>query len=939
MIRLSTNCKNWVVLILLIFFCISTVDAAKGSKRQTETLTLENGLDVLLISDPDVHRGAAALSVGAGYLYDPEEKQGLAHYLEHMLFLGTKKYPEVGSYNKFLDEHSGSSNAYTSGGFTNYFFEVSHDGIKEALGRFSDFFKAPLFDKTYSLREIKAVNNEHEKNKLDDIWRGGFVQNLMSEPGHPITKFGTGNQETLSGDNSADLLKFYKDFYAASNMKLALISSLPMETMANLVREFFSDIPNHTVKLPYVSPDFRNPLQGQYRFLKIKTIKDIRSLEITFPTIRLIDYKESKPALIVGSVLGHEGRGSLLSKLKEEGLALELFAGGGNLHPNINSFAITISLTAKGLEEYKKVLRLVFAYIQKIKEKGIQEYTFKENQTMAQIDFDWKNPDEGMNFAAGKAAEMQDYKLEEMETLPYLITKYEPEAYKAILDTLIPENAQVILSYNSADTDQVALYYDAEYSFEKTGGEGFDDLKKPLKDNDMSYPDENKFIPYHMELTEEIPYLVRDDKTAKVWFKFDNRFEQPKVFLTFRIETPLVYKSPRDFELAKLYEMAVREGLNELVYPIQMAGLTYTLGIEKKGVVLTIGGYSERIEDLLRLVTKNLTEIKIDEQKFSNIKEAMILDLKNQKLAKAYARGGYYNRLMWLKKQYTEEEELSALSPLTLNDIHTYAGKLYEKVYITGMVHGNWTGKKAEESVSLIFNALKSRPLPEKERFEEVVEVLEPGEHIRFTQEVEDNNNSLAYAIQVGEKDFDLQAKTSMVASIIENDFYTQMRTNQQLGYIVWSFQQLVENRIFLRLVIQSSTHGPFEMSKLVNFWLLDAKDLFDNLTEDEFERFRQGLIISLEKEEDSINGAHAVLYAMATEEKGDFLIKSKLIKAVKNLKKEEVVKTARELFLNPETPRIEVLMRAKGSVEPVPDGTITDVSQFNNRKKLQIIN
>ena len=142
--------KVFYLAVLFLVLLVATVEAVKGDKRVTKTLTLENGLVVFLVSDPDVHRSAAALSVGVGHLYDPQDKQGLAHYLEHMLFLGTKKYPEVGSYQKYLDEHSGRSNAYTSGNMTNYFFQVAHEGFDEALDRFSDFFKAPLFDKTYA---------------------------------------------------------------------------------------------------------------------------------------------------------------------------------------------------------------------------------------------------------------------------------------------------------------------------------------------------------------------------------------------------------------------------------------------------------------------------------------------------------------------------------------------------------------------------------------------------------------------------------------------------------------------------------------------------------------------------------------------------------------------------------------------------------------------
>jgi insulysin len=921
--------KTGLVLVLWIIFLVATAEAVKGDKRKTQTLSLENGLDVFLISDPDVHRSAAALSVGTGYLYDPKDKAGLAHYLEHMLFLGTKKYPEVGSYKKFLDSHSGGSNAYTSGHITNYFFQVSHNGFNEALDRFSDFFKSPLFDKTYAEREVKAVNNEHEKNKLNDGWRGNFVAGLMSEPGHPMGNFGTGNKNTLSGDNRPALLDFYDRFYAASNMKLSLISSMPMEILVGVAQKYFSDIPDRPVTAPTISPDFRKPLKGQYRLLKMKTIKDVRSLEIDFPTIRLANHKGSKPASIVGSVLGYEGKGSLLSKLKEEGLVLGLSAGGGSSHPNINSFGINISLTEKGLKEYERILELVFSYIKMVRNHGVEEYTFKETQAMAQINFDWKNPNEGMGFVSGKASQMQEYKLGEVEKLPFLFTEYEPSAYKAVLETLIPENSMVVLSYNSASVDNKAPYYDAEYSFQNIKGEAFNKLSSPAKVSGISYPKKNDFIPYNLKLKDEYPHLVRDDDLAKVWFKYDHRFKQPKIAVTFRIETPKVYGSPKNLELAKLYEALMQEGLNELVYPIQMAGLSYGLSIQKKGVILNIGGYSERIGDLVKLVTKNLKEVNVDKQKFANIKEAMMRGLKNQKLGQAYARGGYYNWLMLLNDQYTDEEKLDALTSITLEDVKAFAKTLYDKVYVTGMIHGNWSDKEAQESVEMLLSALGSKPLPENERFEQLVKVIPGGEQIQFSREVEDNNNSLAYAIQVGEKEPSLLAKASIIASIVESDFYTQMRTNQQLGYIVWSFNQRIEDRVFFRLVIQSSTHGPFEMSKRVNTWLVSTEKLFANLTDQEFKRHQQSLVIGLEKEGDSIGAIAGELYSLAADEKGDFLYKKKMIQAVKNLKREEVVKAAGKIFIDPATPRLEVLMRAKGSQEMVPEGVITEVSQF----------
>lgn len=71
----------------------------------------------------------------SGSLSDPSNIAGLAHFCEHMLFLGTKKYPKENEYSQFLSEHAGSSNAFTSGEHTNYYFDVSHEHLQGALDR------------------------------------------------------------------------------------------------------------------------------------------------------------------------------------------------------------------------------------------------------------------------------------------------------------------------------------------------------------------------------------------------------------------------------------------------------------------------------------------------------------------------------------------------------------------------------------------------------------------------------------------------------------------------------------------------------------------------------------------------------------------------------------------------------------------------------------
>ncbi|MDX5334940.1 MAG: insulinase family protein, partial [Marinobacter sp.] len=77
-------------------------------------LELDNGLRVILASDPDADKAAASMNVAVGSGNDPADREGLAHFLEHMLFLGTEKYPDPGEYQQFIRSHGGSHNAFTA---------------------------------------------------------------------------------------------------------------------------------------------------------------------------------------------------------------------------------------------------------------------------------------------------------------------------------------------------------------------------------------------------------------------------------------------------------------------------------------------------------------------------------------------------------------------------------------------------------------------------------------------------------------------------------------------------------------------------------------------------------------------------------------------------------------------------------------------------------
>jgi insulysin len=166
--------------------------------RDYRLIRLSNKLEVLLIHDKDTDKSSAALDVHVGHLSDPVSKkkkeararqmeealtmmiqikndlQGLAHFCEHLLFMGTEKYPKENDYNQYLAEHSGHSNAFTGMENTNYYFEVGQEWLEGALDRFAQFFISPLFSDGCTERELKAVDSgkiETSGSEVDVVGR------------------------------------------------------------------------------------------------------------------------------------------------------------------------------------------------------------------------------------------------------------------------------------------------------------------------------------------------------------------------------------------------------------------------------------------------------------------------------------------------------------------------------------------------------------------------------------------------------------------------------------------------------------------------------------------------------------------------------------------------------------------------------------------------
>ena len=224
----------------------------KTDKLDYSYKVLSNGLKVLLISDSDAHKSAAALAVNIGSLVDKKDEQGLAHFCEHLLMMGSKKYPKEDYLREYLSKNGGMMNAATSNDRTIFFFDATNAGFETALDIFCNYFIEPTFNEGSVEREIKAVDNEFSNNINNDGRRVLQITSSEMNKESPFNHFSTGNLKTLSHPDIRNrLLNYYKKYYTSEIMHLCIYSNKPNEEMFKLVEGLFSLIPKlENFKMP-----------------------------------------------------------------------------------------------------------------------------------------------------------------------------------------------------------------------------------------------------------------------------------------------------------------------------------------------------------------------------------------------------------------------------------------------------------------------------------------------------------------------------------------------------------------------------------------------------------------------------------------------------------------------------------------------------------------
>eukprot|EP00752_Nemacystus_decipiens_P005957 g5379.t2 len=446
-------------------------------KRHYRWLRLQNGLQVMVISDPNATKAAAAMSVEVGAASDPADLPGLAHFLEHMLFLGTSKYPVENAYKSYLAKHGGRSNASTSMDATTFKFEVGADHLRGALDIFSQFFVSPLFTESSTGRELLAVDSEDSKNRTNDSRRILQVLKAIADPEHPYSKFSTGNLKTLKEDvprgldTRDQLLEFHGKHYHAANMALVVLGKEDLDHLEGWARECFNEVralvstqPDADSETCASSTTTTPPTPGETGesvaealaktmrspwptppavTVDVEPLRGMRQLVIQWPMPPVRRLWRNSPTRVLSHLLGHEGPGSLYAALQDQGLANSVSSGTRTELEDFSLFQVVVHLTKEGQKRWKDVAALVHAHTRLVRDLPADDArrAWQESRDMGAIYLRFQQEVPPYSAATSISRRLQLYPSEEaLSAGGVLDLEIDPALFSAFADYLRPDN-------------------------------------------------------------------------------------------------------------------------------------------------------------------------------------------------------------------------------------------------------------------------------------------------------------------------------------------------------------------------------------------------------------------------------------------------------------------------------------------------------------------
>lgn len=832
-----------------------TIRKSEKDPRQYQAIKLDNGMTVLLVSDAQATKSLAALTLPVGSLENPTDQLGLAHYLEHMVLMGSKRYPQPDNLAEFLKKHGGSHNASTASYRTAFYLEVENDALQPAVDRLADAIAEPLLDPVNADRERHAVNAELTMARSRDGLRMAQVGAETLNPAHPSSRFSGGNLETLRdkpGSKLHDALTaFYHRYYSANLMKAVIYGNQPLPELQKIAAATFGRVANHHATVPDISvPVVTDKQKGI--IIHYVPAQPRKQLKIEFRIDNNSDKFRSKTDTLIGYLIGNRSKNTLSDWLQNQGLADSINAGADPvIDRNGGVFSIAISLTDKGQANRDEVIAAVFSYLNQLRSEGIDKRYFDEVAHVLDLDFRYPSITRDMDYIEWLVDTMLRVPVADTLVAPYIADDYDAQAIRARLDGMTPENARIWFISPKEPHNKTAYFVDAPYQVDKISAQRFKDWQAASDKIKLSLPVLNPYIPDDFSLIKaDKPYPrpqeLMNQQGLRVFYMPSQYYaDEPKANITLALRNKAAMSTAQNQVMFALNDYLAGVALDELSSQASVGGISFSTS-EDDGVTFSATGFTQRLPKLMSQLLKGYSSFTPTQAQLEQAKSWYLERLDAADKGKAFELAIQPAQLL-SQLPYTQRSERRRLvATISLQQLMDYRKMLLEQSAPELMVVGNMT----PDAVRSLATEVKIQLNCEGHEWwhSEHVTIAKPT--LANLQEAGSSTDSALAAVYVpvGFEEYQSMASSAMLSQIIQPWFYNQLRTEEQLGYAVFAFQMPVGRQWGIGFLLQSNVKQPaFLLSRFKAFYPTAEKRLRE-MSKADFAQYQAAMINELKQ-------------------------------------------------------------------------------------------
>lgn len=827
-----------------------TIRKSEKDNRQYQAIRLDNGMVVMLVSDPQAVKSLSALVLPVGSLEDPDDHLGLAHYLEHMTLMGSKKYPQPDSLAEYLKMHGGSHNASTAPYRTAFYLEVENDALDGAVDRLADAIAAPTLAKVYADRERNAVNAELTMARARDGMRMAQVSAETLNPAHPGSRFSGGNLETLRDKPGSPLqqalVAFRDKYYSANLMKAVIYSNRPLPELAKLAAQTYGRVPNKNIEKPAINvPVVTDAQKGiVIHYVPVMPRKVVR---IEFRIENNSDQFRSKTDELIGYLIGNRSADTLSDWLQKQGLAEGVRADSDPVvNGNSGVLAISVTLTDKGLAQRDSVVAAVFSYLNTLREKGIDKRYFDELANVLDLDFRYPSITRDMEYVEWLADTMIRVPIAHTLDVVNIADRYDPQAIKARLAMMTPENARIWYISPDEPHNKTAYFVDAPYQVDKIPAATLKSWREQADKIALKLPQLNPYIPDDFTLIKPEkaylhPELLINEPGLRVLYSPSRYFGlEPRADITMVLRNPQAMDSAKNQVLFALNDYLAGVALDELSNQAAVGGISFSTNANN-GLMLNANGYTQRLPQLFQALLNGYFSYTATEEQLQQAKSWYSRMLESAEKGKAYEQAIMPVQMVSQVPYFQREARRALLDNITLQEVMDYRSNLKTGGRPEFLMLGNITPEQAGKLAHAVKTSLGANG-NEWCRNKDVL--VDKKRQVIFNKAGGSTDSALAAVfVPKGYDETVSSAYSALLGQIVQPWFYNQLRTQEQLGYAVFAFPMGIGRQWGIGFLLQSSDKQPAFLWERYKAFFPAVEERLRKLDPQEFAQTQQGVI------------------------------------------------------------------------------------------------